>query len=105
MIFNIPIDPVHPSFTQETDLDGTTYVFLFRWNAREEAWYLTLSTIDSVIIAASLKLVSGAALLRHIPETPRPPGELFLDGVATRTNLGTDVHLTYFDADALRDLV
>jgi len=100
VILEIPVNPVRSSFTQETDLNGTTYVLLFRWNAREEAWYLTLSTIDSVIIAASLKLVPGAALLRHIPETPRPPGELLLDGVATRANLGTEARLIYIAPEA-----
>jgi hypothetical protein len=95
MFLEVPIDPVRPSFTQETDFDGTTYVLLFRWNTREEAWYLTLSTIDGMVIAASLKLVPGAALLRHIPETPRPPGEFFVDDVPTRTNLGTEALLIY----------
>ena len=98
--FEIPINPVRPSFTQETDLNGTTYVPLFRWNTREEAWYLTLSTLDGITIAASLKLVPGAALLRHIPETPRPPGELFVDGVPTRDNLGTEARLIYIAPEA-----
>lgn len=99
MILAVPITPTHSSFVQETALDGTTYQLLFRWNAREEVWYLTISDMDDVVLAAGLKLVSGAALLRHLTDfDTRPPGELFFDGVATRDNLGTEARLIYLDA-------
>lgn len=99
MILTIPIALADPSFVQETALDGRTYRLLFRWNSREGFWYLTLSDLDDVPIAASLKLVPGAALLRHVTDFDRrPPGELFMVGTPGRDTLGTEAVLTYLDA-------
>jgi hypothetical protein len=100
VIYEIPITPTDPSFIQEVTLDGTTYRLTFRWNDRESKWYLTLTDLDDVVIVASMALVSGASLLRHVVDyTIRPPGELILVGVADRDNLGTDAVLIYADAE------
>jgi hypothetical protein len=97
-VFEIPIDPTPSSFVQETRLEGTTYRFLFRWNFREEYWYLSLLDLDDVAISSGMKLVPGALLLRHVADfTIRPPGELMVVGIPTRGNLGTDAVLTYVE--------
>lgn len=102
----IPIDPVLPSFTQETSLDGRTYRMTFRWNAREGAWYLTLETAEGVLILSSLKLTSGAPLLRHsVDRDLRPLGELILldptgdNSTPGRDALGTETALIYLDEE------
>jgi hypothetical protein len=101
MIYEIPITSTAQSFVQETELGGITYRFLFRWNTREEEWYLTLSSVEDVIALSSIKLVSGAAFFRHCSNrNVRPNGELLLVGTATRTNLGTaEARLFFCDAE------
>jgi len=101
MIYEIPLTPTPASYTQETQLDGRTYQFTVRWNAREGYWYLTLADQDDVVIAGSRKLVAGALLLRHISGTDKPPGELYMSADATETGLGTSELLLYADADEL----
>ena len=100
MIVEIP--PALPNehrFTQETALDGTTYRLTFRWSVREQEWYLDIADTDETVLAGGLKLVEGAFLLRHIVGTTRPPGELYVVGVATETNLGQGAVLLYLDED------
>jgi hypothetical protein len=101
MIVEIPPALSERAFTQETLLDGTTYRLTFRWNVREGAWYLDLLTAEDVLIAGGLKLVGGAFLLRHITGAVRPPGELWVEGIPTETNLGTEAVLLYLDEDEL----
>lgn len=98
MIFEIPLDPSIASFTQETDMDGTTYSLTFRWNAREGAWYLTIADLDGAIVLASTKLVGGANLLRYSNDSRKPPGALLTEGTPTRDNLGKESRLIYYDA-------
>jgi len=86
------------AFIQETELDGTTYRMTFRWSAREQTWYLDITDTSDSPIAMGLRLVEGALLLRYITDPRRPPGELFVEGTPTETNLGTDAFLVYADA-------
>lgn len=100
MIYEIPTTHTGPSWTQETALDGVTYRLTFRWNAREEYWYLTISDLDDVVLASGLKLVPGAALLRHLADfTKRPPGELIVLGTPMRDSLSAGDAVFYADAD------
>jgi len=93
-----------PAFTQETVLDGTTYRFTFRWNVREQTWYLDIADTDDSVIVAGLHLVEGADLLRYVTDSRVPPGILFFVGVATETNLGKDALLYYADEDEVASL-
>jgi hypothetical protein len=104
MIYTIPIDVTHPAIVQETALDGVTYRFTFRWNARDGYWYMGLSTIEDVAILPTRRLVPGARLLRYMSGSVRPPGELMLLGTPTRTTLGTEAQLVYLDADEVASL-
>ena len=100
MIYEITIDSTHNSFIQETTLDGVTYRLLFRWNAREEYWYMSLFDIEDVPLSGGIKLVAGCRLLRHLADyTVRPPGELIMLETPTRTTLGQDALLVYLDED------
>ncbi len=81
----------HPSYEQETELDGAIYRLLFRWNEREEKWYLTIKTVDGDVIL-STKIVSNWPLLRTLVHPSRPPGELV--AVDVSGELGTDAGLT-----------
>lgn len=103
-IFTITIDAASPSFVQENVLDGVTWRLLFRWNARDEYWYLTVSNVDDEVIVASRRLVAGARLLRYVVQDERPAGELFVLDTPTRDDLGTDALLVYADAEEIAAL-
>ena len=100
MIFEIPPAIDEASFVQETALDGTTYRLTFRWNRREGAWYLTVASLEDVVIAAPRKLVPGAFLLRHVVEGG-PPGRLLVVGTPVEDDLGVGGVLIYMDVDEI----
>lgn len=87
MIYEIPTDIDATSWEQETEVDGRTYKWIFRYNSREAYWYLTIKDLDDVVIAGGLKIVPGADLLRHIKGDDRPLGELIVIGTPTEDTL------------------
>jgi len=60
----------------ELELDGSSYLFRFEWNYRSEYWFLTISDSDQNIVISSQKIVIMTPLLRHVPISTKPPGEL-----------------------------
>lgn len=94
-----------PDFTQQCDLDGTTYTMRFRWSPRGQCWHLDLTTLDGVAIALSLRLVSLWPLLRRTRGPLRPPGELVIvdrtgrDEDPTLAEFGTRFALFYAEAE------
>lgn len=73
----IPVDS-YPDTTQQTDLDGVTYAFRFRWSKRGQCWHMDVRTLDGTGIATSVRLVSGWPLLRRCVGALAPPGMLFM---------------------------
>ena len=68
----------YPLVTQQSDLDGVTYAFRFRWSERSEVWHLDLRTLDDQPVVLSAALVTAWPLLKNIVSPIRPPGELIL---------------------------
>lgn len=68
----------YPLVTQQSDLDGVTYSFRFRWSERSEVWHLDLRTLDDRPIVLSAALVTAWPLLERVVSHIRPPGELVL---------------------------
>lgn len=100
----IELPPIDESNARTTLTVGdVTYDLTFRWNARDEGWYLDVYDPDHAQIAAGIRIVLGAYLGRRIKHP------LFRDGVlvaidttdqgldATLTDLGTRVLLRYYD--------
>jgi hypothetical protein len=87
-------------FDQSVDLEGVTYILTFRWNAREAAWSLDVSTADGVLLVAGVTCVANRFLLRryrHIEGLPT--GDLmFVDLTESKDAPGYpfDVELMYF---------
>jgi len=109
MISIIPLTSTDASFKQTTALDGTNYVFVFRWNDRAQAWHFDLSTEDGTPIAMGIRVVVSWPLLRRCVSERRPPGELIAvdttdQGDPLRSDLGTRVVLTYIDAESVAEL-
>jgi hypothetical protein len=70
----IPAEPTSPNWTQITTLDGTPYLLTFRFNYREQAYYLQIDSADGLInYVQGVKLVGEYYLLQIYPT---PPGEL-----------------------------
>lgn len=102
--YTIPLPTGLQSFTQQVELENKVYDLLFKYNAREAHWYMTISRND-VILLSELKLVHGADLLsqfKYIEEMPKGKlaivdlNSLFTDPDAE--TLGQSVVMRYTDA-------
>ena len=104
MSTEIPIQEAGTSFTQTVDLDGSDFVFVFRWNDREQRWYLGITDTDDTPIFMGRKLVADWLTLKPlVDQTLRPRGELLVvdttgGGLDPRIgDLGNRVRLLYFN--------
>ncbi len=101
----IPLRDDLEHFSEQVELDGRTFTLEFRWNAREEAWYLSVADADENSLATGVKLVVGWPLLTRYASADMPPGQLMADDTSGRdqeaglTDLGRRVLLFYFNAE------
>jgi hypothetical protein len=73
----IPCDPVAPFWTQTTTLDGVPYLLTFRYNSREQVYYLCIDSADGKTnYVQGVKLVCNFLLLTAYGNVP--PGELMV---------------------------
>ena len=72
----------YPLYTQQSDLDGVTYAFRFRWSERSQVWHMDLRMLDDTPIVLSVALVTAWPLLYRVVSPLRPPGELALIDLA-----------------------
>ena len=97
----LPLVPSLPNYRFGTALDGVQYIFDFRWNSRDEAWYMAISSEDGTLIRTGIKVVLGIALGGRVADSDFPTGAFFaLDlsnaGVeATLDDLGERVAVVY----------
>jgi len=111
----IPTDPALLYWDQTTSLDGTAYELSFRYNNREQCYYLTIASTDGqTTYAAGLKLVADTYLLG--PYTT-PPGEIIVTlqgsddspprpgdwGGRARLNYVTQADMIAFNVDPTRN--
>ena len=67
-----------PPFLQSTTLDGTPYVFDFRFNFRENTWSFSIFQSDGTTrLASGIKVVSNYPLLQKYASPLVPQGEIF----------------------------
>ena len=95
-----------PFYTMTVALDGSDYLFEFRYNQRETCWYFDISLSDGTVLVRGVKVVCSYPLLRRFADNRLPPGTLM--GVSntddrsppTLLELGEDkrVTLIYFSA-------
>lgn len=96
-----------PFYTMTTALDGVEYLFEFRYNQRENAWYFSISLTDGTLLDAGVKVVCNRPILRRFANEHLPPGVLLAFANTTDKStpgmgeLGEDrrVTLVYYDAD------
>lgn len=75
MMLRIPTSNA-PFYDQTTDLDGTSYIFRFTYNHRQDRWNFDLLTVDLVPIVTGIRVVTDIGLLRRYHHLPVPPGEI-----------------------------
>jgi hypothetical protein len=102
----IPVDPTASFWTQTTTLDGVPYLLTFRYNHREQAYYLSIDSSDGLTTyVQGVKIVSNVPLLETYGATPS--GEMMAlsvsnsdDSPARLGELGDNVRvaLLYFEA-------
>lgn len=107
MPLDLPIVQEGPHFRFVTELDGVAYSFEFRWNDREEAWFVTVGDGEGTPIAASVRVVVNWPLLARFADPRLPTGVLLAldtearDREAGYEDLGRRVLVTYFSAAEL----
>lgn len=103
----IPLPASVPLWVQRTTLDEREYLFRFDWNARENRWYMSLSTIDGVEVCRGVKVLANWSMLRRYRWNPATPKGLLVaqdfspaDGEPpVFHDLGQRVKLLYFPPD------
>jgi len=107
MAFVLPLRTDVPDYEFQTVLDGTTYTLGLRWNGREAAWYLDISTEDGDPISLGSKVVLNYPLAARCVDLRRPPGALIAfdtsgeDKAPGINELGARVVLIYHNVDDL----
>lgn len=107
MAFEIPVETDDPHFTQVTSLDGTEFRLEFRFNEREQRFYMDLRDGDGVDILVGVRLTVDWAPLRYLVDPRRPLGEIFItdsegEGRDPRLgDLGDRVKLFYLTGEEL----
>lgn len=63
-------------YRQRTQLNGVSYVFVFKFNSREGIWSFDLLDQDEDPIALGVRVVVGVELLRWVVDSRKPTGTL-----------------------------
>lgn len=98
----IPMIPTVPFYRFGTALDGIQFIFDVRWNGRDGAWYMDISTEDDILIAAGIKIVLGVLLGYRSVDPAFPRGGIIASDLsntgrdATLDDLGTRVAVYFF---------
>lgn len=66
------------NYRQRVELDGVTFLLDLRWNARLEAWQLSLFTAEEVALVQGVTVVTNRPLLRRFrARAGMPAGDFF----------------------------
>ncbi len=66
----------NPFYTMSTTLDGTDYVFEFRYSQRESCWYFSIFLTDGTLLTAGVKVICQRSLLSRFSDVRLPAGSL-----------------------------
>ncbi len=75
-MIEIPLENITPRFTQEVELDGTTFVFAFEWNDRAGTWGFNLLNVERVPLITGVALRVAQPLLNRFTGIAGPLGVL-----------------------------
>lgn len=113
-LYRVPT-PAASNETIRVSLDGSTYVFRWLWNERDNHWFFDLSTSEDDSVAKSLRLVVGWNLLQDVTSENAPPGQIIAFDESTSStepygedpgenDLGDRVFIYYLPLDAVEEL-
>lgn len=96
-----------PFYSTNVALEGSSYTFEFRYNQRENSWYLSISLPDGTELVKGVKIVCRKHLLQRCAEVRLPRGMLMAfpntsdDTTPGLLELGEDkrVTLIYYTSD------
>ncbi len=104
MSVKIPIKPVGALFSFTIELEGVTYALTFRWNDRDEAWFMDIGDGAGADIITGIRVVIRQGLLGRAASSLLPPGEIMAFDTsdtnveATFEDFGLRVQLVYLTA-------
>lgn len=110
-IVQLPVRTDTTNYSTRVDIEGVTYVFALRLNARDGFWYLSVYDSGDLPIRTGIRIVLGASYLRLVVDERKPAGALLAVDVtgsgveAGPTDLGSRValiHIGKADAEALQ---
>lgn len=103
----IPTISDSPFFRQITELDGTEYLFEFRYNTNCERWFMSIYRSDETPLAVGLVLRAGIEYSSYIAQEDRPEGLLYFvstsapDAECGIDDLGASFNLIYTTAEEI----
>ena len=77
-IVQLPLRNDVPAFSFQTDLDGTTFSFKFRYNSRTDRWAFDIATANDEPIISGVLVVTGTFLLERFSDARLPQGDMFV---------------------------
>lgn len=108
--FNLPVVPDYRNYSFEVELDGETFTLEFYYNARDEAYYMSVYDAFGVAVVQGRKLTDRSFPLYGVRTENRPAGTIYLSDPAHINRppvvgeLGDDFELIYLD-EAELDLI
>jgi hypothetical protein len=102
-VTNLPVVPSVPDFEVRVSVDGSDYLFRYRWNHRAESWFLDLLDADGVLLLAGRRLTVDSSILEQYRHLPIPQGRLVPWDTTDRgldpafVDLGERVLMRYLD--------
>lgn len=96
------------AFRESYNLDGTIYFLVLKYNSRSQSWFLNIQDAEQNCLSCSLKLNTGALMLKHSRHVSGLPEGDFLtvqtsssDSVINFDNFGDEFKLYYYSSDEL----
>jgi len=104
-VFELPTSVTSPFYVFQVPLDEVSFQLEFKFNERDQAWYLSILDPAGNDLRTGLRVVSDWTLLRLWAEIDkRPAGEMIAvaqGGIARPAlidELGKEIIFTYLDA-------
>lgn len=94
-------------FREEIELDGTSYILAFKWNALNEYWSMNILDRDENPIALGLKIVTQWNITGQIIQTGMPLGDILCQNIVggfekiQRYDVGETNELVYYEEGTL----
>lgn len=92
-------------YVMQIVLDSVTYALRFRWNTRESAWYMDVSTDTEEPLRNGLKVIINQPIGSRVVDERFPPGRFVAfdttnsDIAPGETDLGDRVQLLYYSEE------